>query len=145
MPDTVNGWTDHGVSVGGSTFGDAQVSDDIQRRYTKPHPTVAGQVLVVDEAYAVVHTCTQYHGADYDALCEEDAKWYAENETIPAPYVWDERTEFRIEDTEGNEVHTVEISYEGGSYGSFASVEAAHASALKHAQDHREYIAWDGE
>lgn len=145
MPDTVNGWTDHGVFVGGSTFGDAQVSDDIQRRYTKPHPTVAGQVLVVDEAYAVVHTCTAYHGADSNALCEEDAKWCAENDVVPAPYVWDARTEFRIEDADGNEVHTVEISYEGGSYGSFVGIEAAHASALKHAQDHREYIDWNGE
>lgn len=145
MPDTVNGWTDHGVFVGGSSMGDGQIGDDIQRRYTKPHPTVPGQVLVVDETYAVVHACTQYHGADYDALCGVDAEWYAENEIIPAPYVWDNRTEFRIEDVDGNEVQLVEISYGSGSYVSFVGVEAAHADALWHAQDHRGYIDWNGE
>lgn len=145
MADTVNGWTDHGVSVGGSSMGDGQVSDDIQRRYTKPHPTKPGQVLVVEETYAAVHNCTQYHGADFDTLCERCAAWYTGCNTTPVPYAWDERTEFRIEDTEGNEISTVEISHEGGSYGSFASVEAAHANALGHAQDHREYIDWNGE
>ena len=126
-------------------MGDGQVSDDIQRRYTKPHPTVAGQVLVVDETYAVVHTCTQYHGADYDTLCDRCAEWYADNDMIPKPYAWDARDEFRIEDADGNEIETVEISYESGSVFGFATVEAAHADAMKNAQDHREYIYWDGE
>lgn len=144
--DTVNGWTDHGISEGGQSMGDGQVSDDIERRYTKPHPAVPSELLlVVTETYAVVHTCTVFHGADHDTLCDRCAKWYSDNDETPKPYAWDGRDEFRIEDTDGNEVETVEISYSSGSFTVFATVEEAFEDAMKNAQDHREFIEWDGE
>lgn len=126
-------------------MGDGQVSDDIERRYTKPHPTEPGQVLVVIETYAVVHTCTVYHGADHDTLCDECAAWYADNDETPKPYVWDARDEFRIDDADGNEIQTVDVSYESGSVFGFATIEEAYESALCAAQDHREYLSWNGE
>lgn len=141
----VDGWTDHGITEGGQSMGDGQMSGDIERRYTKPHPTKPGRVLVVTETYAVIHACTVFHGADHDTLCDLCAAWYAENDETPRPYAWDSRDEYRIEDVDGNEVEVVEISYGSGSFTVFATAEEARADLLSNAQDHRQYLNWNGE